>query len=256
VQLPNEEVLSIPTTWAGFDTHLTATLYLPKGAGPHPLAVLNHGTAGLSGRREYERERMPLQSQWFLERGFAVLIPMRRGHGSSTPPIAESYGFCLSPDYVASSGEGADDIASGIRWVAEHRPIDAQQILLVGQSSGGMASLGLASRGFPGVRGVVNFAGGKGAIMPGVICRRERLVEAMRELGRTTRVPTLWIYSENDRTFEPELAQAMHQAFTESGGAAELWMAPPFLNNGHAFFGDWSLSWGPRVDAFLRPLFH
>jgi hypothetical protein len=43
----------------------------------------------------------------------------------------------------------------------------------------------------------------------------------------------LWIYSENDTYFGPDLAKRMHEAFTATGGNAEFQMLPPFGSDGH-----------------------
>lgn len=49
----------------------------------------------------------------------------------------------------------------------------------------------------------------------------DRLVEATADFGRTSRVPMLWIYIENDTFFGPDLSKRMHQAFTAARGRAE-----------------------------------
>jgi hypothetical protein len=65
-------------------------------------------------------------------------------------------------------------------------------------------------------------------------------------------VPELWIYSSNDRYFGPELARRMHRAFVQSGGAAELVVAPPTGLDGHGYFARAMDDWRPRVERFLE----
>ena len=56
----------------------------------------------------------------------------------------------------------------------------------------------------------------------------------MRKFGQQSRLPTLWVYAENDKYFGPALAKRMHSAFVSAGGAAELVIAPPFGKDGHS----------------------
>jgi homoserine acetyltransferase len=79
------------------------------------------------------------------------------------------------------------------------------------------------------------------------------LVEVTGEFGRTSRVPMLWIYIENDTFFGPTLSKRMHEAFTAAGGKAEYHLMPPFGNDGHFFIGspDAIPIWSPLVAKFL-----
>jgi pimeloyl-ACP methyl ester carboxylesterase len=47
------------------------------------------------------------------------------------------------------------------------------------------------------------------------VCDEDALVRAFATLGRTSRIPTLWIYAQNDKFFGPELvrrrADAIHR---------------------------------------------
>lgn len=64
------------------------------------------------------------------------------------------------------------------------------------------------------------------------------------------KVPTLWIYSENDTFFRPDLAKSMFDEFVKNGGKGQLIIAPPF---GHSLFGrrEGRKIWAPYVDDFL-----
>ena len=92
--------------------------------------------------------------------GFAVVIPMRRGYGHSEGNYAEAEGPCENADFYAAGRESARDLRATVEYVAALPGIDPERLVLVGHSTGGFASLILASQGLPGVRGVINFAGG------------------------------------------------------------------------------------------------
>ena len=61
----------------------------------------------------------------------------------------------------------------------------------------------------------------------------------------------LWIYSENDHWFPPEMARKFEAAFREGGGVDQFVMAPPYREDGHGFYYDVS-GWTPMVEEFLR----
>ena len=124
--------------------------------------------------------------------------------------------------------------------------------MLVGVSAGGWGSLAAASQGLDGLIGVVNFAGGRGSRGPNSVCSPDRLVEAAGRFGRSSRVPELWIYAENDMFFGPDLAARMHAAFTEAGGRAQLIQAPAFSDDGHRYFPRGTENWMPLIQPFLR----
>jgi hypothetical protein len=119
-------------------------------------------------------------------------------------------------------------------------------------SAGGFATVALTTDPPPGLVAGISFAGGRGSGADDQVCREDRLVEAFRTLGRQSRIPMLWIYSDNDRFFGPTLAQRLHDAFTAAGGSVEFIRAPVFGSDGHRLFPDGGAArWTPAVDAFL-----
>jgi len=109
------------------------------------------------------------------------------------------------------------------------------------------------------VSAVIDMAGGRGGHFhggPNQNCHPERLVEAAGRFGKSSSIPTLWIFASNDSYFDPVLAKQMHDAFVESGGKADFIMKDSFGDDGHhLFFGKGgSAIWGPDVGAFLNRL--
>lgn len=254
----NEQVIRVPlTVTRGSETRrltLEATLYLPEGPGPFPLLVLNHGTPRAPvNRTRKTRVRFEVLSWEFVKMGFAVVIPMRRGFGHSEGDYAEEEGFCERALFYEAGMESARDVLATVRFMSSEPFIDARKILLAGHSTGGIAALAAASQGFPGLMGVINFAGGRGS-MKEKQCSPPNLVEACRRFGAATRVPTLWLYCENDTYFPPWLAREMCKAYQEAGGKAQLLIFPPFAEEGHFLFTDGRgpAVWTPVVSRFLR----
>jgi dienelactone hydrolase len=256
----DERVIHIPMTIrrpSGMQyLALEATLYQPAGSGPFPLVVMSHGTPReLRQRRGLGRLRFNAQSWEFVSMGFAVVIPMRRGYGDSEGSYAEEEGFCDRALFYEAGMESAKDLLATVQYLSSQPFIDPHRIVLVGHSSGGFASLALASQGLPGLVGVISFGGGRGS-MKEKNCSPANLVAACARFGRTTRVPTLWIYAENDTYFPPWLAREMCEAYRQAGGQAQLVMLPAFAEEGHFLFSDVRGldQWRPVVNRFLNTL--
>jgi dienelactone hydrolase len=255
------------------DVPLRATVFRPgsdavegavpvslNGAAPararRPLVVINHGT----DEATREAASMPIfywLSRWFLERGYVVVLPQRRGHGATGGELAEGRDRCSNPDHLGAGQTAADDISAALHYMTQQPFVDPLRTIVVGVSSGGWASLALAARNPAPVRMIINFAGGRGGHAGGranAVCGQDRLIEAARSLGRTARVPTLWLYARNDSYFGPDLAQAMATAWREGGGDAELRLLASYGRDGHGLADDragWEL-WGAELDQFLR----
>ena len=248
-----ETVLRVPVTGAdGRAQSIEVTLFRAPWPGPSPVVVLSHGSPrDPADRRRAGRMRFPSESRVFLSLGYSVAIPTRRGYGDSGSAWSESYGTCADPDYHRAGLETARDIRATIEALRQHPGLEARRFVLVGQSAGGWGSMAAATMAIEGLEAVVNFAGGRGSVAARQVCREERLVEAAGRYGQRSQVPQLWIYSENDLYFGPDLARRMHAAFVAAGGNAEFMKAPPVGADGHAYFthiGDW----GVPVALFLR----
>jgi dienelactone hydrolase len=246
----------LPAVFDGRVLMLEAMELRPRLPGPFPLALIAHGTPGTEDkRRQYKVEVFTPQALEFARRGFVAVAFLRRGYGASDGRYSESNGACGRMNYASAGVESARDLAAAIQALAGRPHIDRRRVLVVGQSAGGFAALALAKNPPQGVLGAVNFAGGRGHFPErNAVCEPEKLVAAAGEFGRGARLPTLWIYAENDRSFGPALAREMLQAYLAGGGRAEMVMAPPFGDDGHYLFALGLAQWRPAVDEFLRRL--
>jgi dienelactone hydrolase len=233
---------------------LEAMLVRPSGSGRYPLALMSHGAprGGQEARAAMSPYRMYGQAIEFARRGFAALVVMRRGYGDSRGRYAENSGLCASRNYLRSARASAEDLQAAIQAMQNRSDVSTDGMIAVGSSAGGFASIALAATAPPGLVAVISFAGGRGSRADDDVCDEPALVRAFGALGRTSRIPMLWIYSENDKFFRPELAHQMHTAFTAAGGRAQLIDAPAFGNDGHTLFSRGISLWTPMVDRFLR----
>lgn len=240
---------------------MRATLFKPardaaaRDDRQYPLVVINHGTDDATRLAV----AMPVYywlSRWFVDRGYAVLLPQRRGHGATGGPLSESVGSCDHPDHYASGTIAADDISAAIDFMTQQSSIAKSNVVVVGISTGGWASLALAARNPAKVSAIINFAGGRGGHaygQPREVCGVEELLAAARQYGEKARLPTVWYYATNDSYFGPKLAKSLAQVWSEAGGSVEAHILPPYGAEGHGLADDrmgWEI-WGKSLQSFL-----
>jgi len=248
----------IPFPAANVD--MRTLVFRPRGAGPFPLAVINHGsTQDADSRTGAPMQEFQALTSWFVRHGYAVAIPERPGHGRTGGPYLEDQGDCEQADYRRSGLATAASIEVAIAYMTAQPFVRRRDVIVVGQSAGGWGALALASRNPPSVKAVINFAGGRGGRSYGRSnnnCAPDRLIAALRDFGRTERIPTLWIYTENDSYFPPDLSRSMAEEFGLAGGSVEYHLLPAFGSEGHvlAESRDTAPIWGATLEAFLARL--
>ena len=216
---------------------LEAMLLRPSGTRRYPLALISHGTPREgSARAPMSPYRSYRQALEFARRGFAALVFMRRGYGDSGGQYAESSGPCDRREYLRAAWQSASDLRAAIEAMRSRTDVSTNGMIAVGVSAGGFASLALTADPPPGLAAAINFAGGRGSRADNDVCDEDALVRAFATLGKTSRIPTLWIYAQNDKFFGPELVRRMHTAFTGAGGRAQFVDVPPFGDDGHSLF--------------------
>lgn len=210
----------------------------PVRNGPFALAVMNHGVS----LNAQERSFFPLvefrdAALWFAQRGYLVVAPIGYGAAALDAPQRGLYGVfyskignCDNPNFRDAGMAVALLDKWIIDYVTEQKLAKPDSAIVIGQPAGGRV-------------------GGK----PNNNCAPDKLVEATGAFGRTAHTPMLWIYTENDTFFGPDLSKRMHEAYTAAGGDAEYHLMPAFGGDGH-FFIDSPASipqWSPLVAQFL-----
>jgi dienelactone hydrolase len=242
------------------NVEMRTLVFRPPGAGPFPLAVINHGsTQNAESRLQLPMQEFEALTAWFVHHGYAVAVPQRPGHGSTGGAYLEDQHGCEDADYRGAGLATAASIEVAISYMMAQPFVRRSTVIVVGQSAGGWGALALASRNPSGVRAVINFGGGRGGHSfdrPNNNCAPDRLIAALRTFGSTARIPTLWIYTENDSYFPPGLSKRMAEEFGLAGGDVEYHLLPAFGTEGHllAESRDTASIWGPVLEAFLARL--
>ena len=245
----------IPMTEAGSGGKritLEATLYRPEAEGPHPVLLFNHGSTGGGTVTPWTTMRPARLAQFFVERGFAVLAPMRRGRGASEGAHAEYEGTCEGDVLGAGLARAIEDVDAALAYLHAQPWADSGRVVIAGQSRGGILSVAYAAERSGTVRGVINFAGG---------WTSQRCDEGGRSFnqptfasaGGGTRIPMLWLYAEEDRYYSSAWIRRYQEAFAQAGGVATFHLFPAFGADGHRLVDRVEL-WKAAADDFLRRL--
>ena len=245
-----ETVLMVPKTSGFFSTELETTVYRPAGDGPFPVVVINHGKA--PGNPKFQaRYRPVVAARYFVARGYAVVVPMRQGFSQSSG--AYIAGGCN----VGGNGrEQAVDVVATLDYVVAQPWADKTRILVAGQSHGGWTTLAFGTLGYPGVKGLVDFAGGLRQDQ----CAgwQQGLVAAAAEYGAKTppTLPSLWFYGDNDSYWPTDTWHAMFDAYSAGGADTRMVAFGSFESDSHRMFGSprGAPVWQPEMTKFLQKI--
>jgi acetyl esterase/lipase len=225
----------------GPDRSQVADLYLPRGAGPFPVAVLLHGGYW---QARYSKRLMRLQAADLVRHGIAVWnVEYRRiGIGGGWPATLE-------------------DVAIAIDRLAElDAPLELEDgVLAIGHSAGGMLALWAAARGglpagAPGAQprvavtrvvaqaAVLNMTRTAEVAEGGPVCEllggmpdevpdRYDLADPMRRIPLA--VPALLVHGDADETVPVKRSRQYYEAAREAGADVRLVEIPGGGHRGH-----------------------
>lgn len=251
----------------GAEAAMVTQVFKPKGDGPFPVLLFSHGRS--SERLERLQLKRPIPGghvRYWVNKGFAVVAPIRPGYGDSGSHDVEDSGsrfdyggHCTSkPDFARVARNASRAARTALDWVREQPWAAKDHIVLAGQSVGGLTTVALAASNPPGVLGYINFAGGAGGnpvVAPGKSCGPRLMAELMAELGKTTRLPSLWLYAENDLYWGTDVPKQWHAAFASGGSPSQFVMTLPVPNaDGHALLARGGRLWSVHIERFVSQL--
>ncbi|GAB3628453.1 dipeptidyl aminopeptidase [Pandoraea terrae] len=242
----NEQVVEIPVgEIADGDMTLETTIFKPSGNGPFPLIVFNHGKEH-GDPREQARSRPLAFAREFVRRGYVVVAPNRRGFARSGGTYVDN-----TCDVATNGLAQARDVAATVAYMSRQPYVDTAHIVVAGVSHGGLTTIAYGQTPQPGVRGLLNFAGG--LRQAACVNWQTDLSHAFGAYGAKVRVPSLWLYGDNDSFWSPQLASRMYDAFVRHGGHAKFVDIGRYKDDAHRIVADRDgvPVWWPSAAAFL-----
>ena len=227
-----------------------------RSPSPRPLAVVLHGRApDAGGRLALGRAQFPATVQWLTQRGYTVAVPVRVGYGASGGPDLEASGTCGNRHYAPGLNAATEQTLAVINTLKQRPDVARSGTLLMGHSYGGIVALAAAARQPAGTAAVINISGGAGGEprqRPAQPCSVEELSQQLRQYGSTSRLPTLWLYAQNDLFFGTSAPQQWLNAYRQTGGVAQFVDVGRRGVDGHTLFTHFPGVWQAQAAPFLH----
>ncbi len=246
----------VPVTVDGETVKLATITYKPTGSGPFPTVILHHGSTGRGNdpslfARPYEPR--PL-IQWLTTRGFAVILPSRRGRGGSEGTYDEGFGLPRTSGYSCDQSlsiPGADralrDLDAVTPLLLAQSFVDRSRVAIAGQSRGGILTVAWTGRQPAIARASINFVGG----WMGAACSSASAINRnIFRRGVSSGQPSIWLYGDGDPFYPLSHSRSNFADFQEAGGKGEFHEYTPTSGNGH-FINNTPALWTAALEAYL-----
>jgi carboxymethylenebutenolidase len=237
-------------------THtLHALLWRPKGVGPFPAVLFNHGSGHSP---QSQAAQAAAVGPVFARHGYILLFVYRRGSGPSADQgtsaielmdkeLAE-HGWDARNKLQLEllQGDQLDDAMAGLAFLRSLPEVDRHRIAIAGHSFGASLTLLMAERD-SAIRAAVAFSGSAGSWEHSPPLR-DRLIAAV---NRTT-VPIFFIQAENDYSIAP--AKALSAEMKRLGKPYRVKICPPVgktADDGHSFLFLKLSTWESDLFSFL-----
>ena len=258
-QAQTSEMITTDLVEGGQPIRLELVIFTPDGGGPFPTLVFNHGSTGTGSDPSLFDDTWWSEAlaEFFTERGWMVVFPQRRGRGQSDGLYDEGFtpnrsGYTCDPNRSLAGMERAlIDLDEVVAHLKERPEVLPKQMIIGGQSRGGILSVVYAGTRPDVFNGVINFVGG----WMSDSCDNPELINTVSfERGANYTKDTLWLYGMNDPFYSITHSQSNFNAFIEAGGKGEFKTYTPFPGfNGHGILFTPNL-WRTDMDDYLENL--
>jgi dienelactone hydrolase len=261
-----EEIIEVPVSVSNsnftnnpkFEQKITVTIWRDDAIKKTPYLLFSHGRAGTDQERgKFGRSSEKRNSEYFVSKGFTVILPTRIGYGVSGGPDADYSGACGNKNYLEARKAAIDQSKQVLNHVFDFGYIDRTKGIVVGQSVGGFTTIGLSAENISGLKGAINFAGGDGgdpiksAEKP---CGDYLIKDTFAKYGALNKVPTLWLYSVNDKFWGEQLPKDWFAAFQKAGGKGKFISLPAYKEDGHSIFRGDLNAWKNDFEKFIKEI--
>ncbi len=247
----------VPVTVDGERLNLATITYRPAGAGPFPLLIFHHGSTGRGTDPTIFANRYEPKAliEWFTARGWAVVLPSRRGRGGSEGRYDEGFsidrtrGYSCDPTLSIPGAERAlRDIDAVTAAILAMPFVDRSRFIVGGQSRGGILTIAWSGLRPDQPKAAINFVGG----WMGTGCSTASTINTdLFNRGAAFARPTIWLYGENDPYYPLSHSRANFAAFQAAGGKGAFHDYVPTNGvNGHGISFLPGL-WTPTLEAYL-----
>ena len=241
----------------------------PEAKEQSPVVIFSHGRPGTLAARSAQKNPVhPNIVRYWHSHGYSVVAAVRPGYGDNNSVDPEDSGTKWIGDscsgdanYQKTANAATHAVKSVHTWLNSQDWVKKDRILLVGQSVGGFTTVNACGQNWSGVIGCINFVGGTGGnptASPGKSCKPERVGEIFSQAAKTTKVPSLWLYSANDKYWGEDPPKQWFKAYQEAAKAAgqtaasEFFAAPAVGENGHSMQVNGMNIWTSIVDRWLE----
>ena len=240
-------------TFPSGDITLHGVVYRPKGKGPFPAVVYNHGSAaGMISKTGFDA-----LGPVFASHGWVFFGPYRRGQGlsaSAGPYIGDLIAAAEKNGGIAAAAETMvrlletdhlNDQLAALAWLRKQSFVEPSRIAVAGTSFGGIEAVLGAERGT--YCAAVDSAGGAQSW-----AEAPALQALMTASVRNARAPIFFFQAENDFDLSP--SKVLSAAMKDAKKPYELKIYPPYgatTQDGHAFGYFGSVVWANDVFRFL-----
>jgi len=261
-----EEIIEVPVSVSNsnftnnpkFEQKITVTIWRDDAIKKAPYLLFSHGRAGTDQERgKFGRSSEKKNSEYFVSKGFTVILPTRIGYGLSGGPDADYSGACGNKNYLEARKVAIDQSKQVLNHVFDFSYIDRTKGIVVGQSVGGFTTIGLSAENISGLKGAINFAGGDGgdpiksAEKP---CGDYLIKDTFAKYGASNKAPTLWLYSVNDKFWGEQLPKDWFAAFQKAGGKGQFISLPAYKEDGHSIFRGDLNAWKNDFEKFIKEI--
>jgi dienelactone hydrolase len=252
-----QELRMVPVTVDGEAVKLAMRIYTPATPGPVPTLVFNHGSTGGGTNPDIMVRSIdfPALAKFFTDRGWAVVMPARRGRGGSEGVYDEGFGADRSRGYtdepsisIAGAERALRDIDAAMTAIVAMPFVDRERLIIGGQSRGGILAVVWAATRPGRAKAVINFVGGWHGMM-----RTNGTLVNRTLFGRGGAYPQeiLWLYGDEDPFYDLSYSRENFAAFQAAGGkGAFVEFRRPATNSGHRIV-EFPEMWSGAVDAYL-----
>ncbi len=248
--LPAQDVVTFPSG----DITLHGVVYKPKGTGPFPAIVYNHGSAaGMLSKQAFDA-----LGPVFASHGWVFFGPYRRGQG-----LSAAAGPFIGDQLDAASKHGGtsarsatmvrllqtdhlNDQLSAAAWLRKQNFVQHDRIAVAGNSFGGIETVLGAEQGNY-CAAIASAAGAQ------TWAQAPELQSVMTRAVRNAKAPVFFFQAANDYDLSP--SKTLSEAMKAAHKTYEMKIYPAFgksTGDGHTFGYFGSAVWADDVFRFLN----